>query len=145
MRIWIIAALLLPSTVGAAAYDRAAVRAHCEKEWDTDFEMVKYCVDNQEQAGAELDQLGSAFPTGTQGGDILKFCAAKWEDDLEMSHYCAKNQFDAAAWVASYAPDDVPSDIRDVILQQCTAKWEQDFEMVQYCAKNQTEAWLDLQ
>lgn len=32
----------------------ANIRNHCEKEWGTDYEMVAYCVKNQEEAARSL-------------------------------------------------------------------------------------------
>ena len=39
---------------GSGSSVSANIRNHCEKEWGTDYEMVAYCVKNQEEAARSL-------------------------------------------------------------------------------------------
>jgi hypothetical protein len=129
----------------ALAFDKSQARAHCDKKWGDDFEMVSYCLDNQVEAGNALDILMSQNPSGTKGGRVIAACNEKWSKDYEMIHYCATNQFDAVDWLDEYAPSDVPPAVRGTIVANCDEEWEEDYEMVKYCIENQTKAWRKLQ
>jgi hypothetical protein len=129
----------------ASAYDAASSRAHCEAEWKTDFRMVKYCVDQQSEAGAKLDSLFSLHGVGTVGRGILDMCTAEWGVDLQMVAYCADQQFDAVRWLSGDVWGDIPGSVSSVISKQCDREWADDYQMVKYCIEQQSDAWRSLQ
>jgi endonuclease YncB( thermonuclease family) len=64
------------------------IQARCSRKWGTDYEMVKYCVDNQTDAQNALK--GMDIPP-----EIDAHCTSKWGSDYEMVKYCVDNQIDA--------------------------------------------------
>lgn len=63
-------------------------RAYADKEWGTDYEMVKYTFDNQMEA---YDWLVSQ----TEHRDIMEGAIREWGTDYEMVKYTYNNQVEA--------------------------------------------------
>ncbi|HEV3459675.1 MAG TPA: hypothetical protein VHG32_24245 [Thermoanaerobaculia bacterium] len=70
------------------------IRAHCTKEWPTDYHMQAYCTDQQHQA---LSALLSGRPADVPEAEFSRMrehCASEWPDDFHMRAYCEKQQAD---------------------------------------------------
>lgn len=63
-------------------------KAHAEAKWDTDYEMVRYTLDNQMEAYEWLVEQ-------TEHVDIMHESVAKWGSDYEMVKYDYENQVEA--------------------------------------------------
>ena len=76
-----------PSDAAAAAM----IRSHCAKEWPDDYQMRKYCEDQQYEG---LRALRARQMTGALA-KIRSKCASEWPDDFQMRDYCEKQQLKA--------------------------------------------------
>ena len=71
----------------AFAADRN-INNHCKSEWGTDYEMLEYCIKNQEEAKNNLrNKIISP--------EISQKCKNEWGTNYEMVDYCVKNQEEA--------------------------------------------------
>ena len=78
----------------------AKVKATCKAKWSTDYEMQKYCIDQQFEAWGNVSDKLKAFADGTEERAIVNRCAAKWQTpnggfDFEMVNYCTDQQLKA--------------------------------------------------
>ena len=76
-----------PSDATAAAM----IRSHCTKEWSDDFQMRKYCEDQQYEG---LRALRARQMTGVLA-KIRSKCGSEWPDDFQMRDYSEKQQIEA--------------------------------------------------
>lgn len=61
-----------------------SIRENCEKKWEDDYSMIKYCIDKQTQAKNDI----LSYPA-----DNIKInCEKKWEEDYSMVKYCIEKQ-----------------------------------------------------
>ncbi len=63
------------------------IMSNCQKKWDTDYNMVKYCVNKQTKAYRSLSYLPE--------DNIMKHCRSKWDTDYNMVKYCYDKQANA--------------------------------------------------
>lgn len=105
---------------------RATAQAKCREEWSTDYQMQKYCFDQQELGAQELS-------TGAPGGvdqDAFRVirgkCAEEWPQDFQMRAYCEKQQYKGFSALSSSTPDDSTRDA-------CAQQWPNDYQMRRYC------------
>jgi hypothetical protein len=70
----------------------AVINRKCKTQWATDFEMQKYCRDQQQAALGKLRRRPMASGNETT---IRKKCASEWPDDFEMREYCEGQQLEA--------------------------------------------------
>jgi len=70
------------------------INEHCEKKWQTDFEMQAYCREKQVEAavnfGSKPTDIGKE-----RWNQIRSSCWSQWENDFEMTEYCVSNQIKA--------------------------------------------------
>lgn len=71
------------------------IERHCESQWPNDFSMRDYCIDQQEQALAELRRGRPADVSEDVFRRIRTKCAREWPDDFSMRQYCEEEQFKA--------------------------------------------------
>jgi len=127
----------------AAAFDDAQIKAHCGAKWSDDFAMQKFCIDNQREAGAQVDAILGSSQSPEQSA-ATNHCLTKWPGDYEMQNFCIGNQHGAIVTTQDETfglPEDVLSQVRS----RCRSKWGSDFEMIVYCAKQQAEGWKAIQ
>jgi hypothetical protein len=73
----------------------SSIKPYCKKEWPTDYEMQKYCVDEQKKALAKLlEERPDDIPSKIFDG-IRKKCREDWPNDYKMRLYCEKKQIKA--------------------------------------------------
>jgi hypothetical protein len=70
----------------------AMIREHCAKEWPDDFQMRKFCEDQQYEG---LRALRARSMIGTPLASIRTKCAIEWPDDYQMRDFCEKQQLKA--------------------------------------------------
>ena len=73
----------------------SVIRAYCQSQWRTDFNMQSYCIKNQKAAIAVL-LLGKPHDISQdQFVSVRQECANQWETDFSMREYCEKQQYSA--------------------------------------------------
>ena len=76
------------------------IRSKCEDEWTTDFQMQKYCQDEQRKGYTKLAEIWTDAVTNIRVTAVQ--CVLDWSDDLlfdwTMIHYCTDQQ--VTAWKA---------------------------------------------
>lgn len=93
--------LLLLSTNASSQDDYGAlVKENCSAKWQSDYEMIKYCIDEEYEAWDNVADLLAKYPEGTEERNIVARCAAKWPGerggyDFRMVEYCSGNQLRA--------------------------------------------------
>ncbi len=129
----------------------AETKEFCANKWPEDYQMRRYCEDQQLSAKKELFFLAESkgiktegsLSASTKGNDFEKIiyrCMSKWEQpkfktyDFTMVTYCTKNQFEA------YEKTVNPSNNTPGISAFCANKWIDDFKMREYCENQQIEA-----
>lgn len=127
------------SAVSAAgSFDRSELKSKCVTEWPDDFEMQKYCIDQQNAAADILVTKTWPFPDDA----VEQPCYIEWPQDPEMILYCLESQSRAVeALKPSHAPKSIPADILEKIMSKCSTDWFPDLEMVLYCRDQQAKAW----
>jgi len=76
-----------PSDAGAASM----IRSKCASEWPDDYQMRKYCEDQQYEG---LRALRARQMTGGLVR-VRSKCANEWPNDFQMRDYCEKQQLEA--------------------------------------------------
>lgn len=84
------------SAIGDEHLD-AKVKENCKLEWQTDYQMIKYCIDQQYEAWGKVSARLSKYPEGSEERNIVSRCAAEWPGttggfDFTMVEYCSENQ-----------------------------------------------------
>lgn len=76
-----------PSDAAAAPM----IRSKCSQDWPDDFQMQKYCQDQQREA------LRALRGRQMRGGlaRIRSKCVSDWPDDFQMRDYCESQQLEA--------------------------------------------------
>lgn len=71
------------------------IEKYCESQWQDDFSMRDYCIEEQEQALAELRRGRPADVPEDVFRRIRVKCAKEWPDDFTMRQHCQEEQFKA--------------------------------------------------
>jgi hypothetical protein len=71
------------------------IKRHCESQWSDDFSMRNYCINQQEQALAELRRGRPADVPEDVFQCIRTKCGREWSNDFSMRQYCEEEQFKA--------------------------------------------------
>jgi len=100
-----------------AASGGQGIQSSCEQKWGSDYSMVKYCIDKQEDAKRKVS---------ARSGAIRTRCEQKWGADYSMVEYCIDKQTTAKGKIDSMYRN---SSRR----QHCERKWGTDYSMVEYC------------
>ena len=147
--LWILGLCLVVAVAGnVSAADRhdgyqgaeQIIRQKCEGEWPGDFNMMKYCIDQQRLALQKLRQRAS----GRTPGNIMDKCANEWPLDFNMREYCIGQQVEALRALESQVPAGIPENILRQIRQKCSGEWPGDYNMQKYCEDQQVGAYRDL-
>ncbi len=60
------------------------IMSSCKKKWGTNYNMIKYCVDNQTESYNSISNLPD--------NEIMSRCRSKWGTNYNMIKYCVDNQ-----------------------------------------------------
>lgn len=90
--------LALLVSINFANAAKADIRSKCFQKWNTDYQMVEYCIKEQTEASSKLQR--------TPSSPIQSKCISKWGQDYQMVNYCIEQQSGSAnrLGVASSAP-----------------------------------------
>lgn len=73
----------------------STIKPFCRKEWPKDYEMQKYCVDEQKKALAKLlEEKPNDIPSKIFDAIRVK-CREEWPNDYNMRFFCEKKQIKA--------------------------------------------------
>lgn len=142
------AAILIMSTSAHAQpsiadqVDVAGAEAQCRRQWQSDFSMQEFCLEQQANALAELRSREFDLPPEL-AADIVDMCLANWRTDADMVVFCLGQQEQAAAALRVQVRG-VPADIASNIEGQCRRQWPADLDMVNFCRNEQAAAWRRL-
>lgn len=129
------------ASAAIAGFDRDAAKTFCESEWENDFRMIAYCVNQQRKGAQELDRLRPDLDDAML--ERLAVCESEWRQDMQMQAYCLGQQMSAReALPAEF--EGLPENVAGIIRDLCTADWGTDFRMLRYCTKQQAKAWKQL-
>ena len=92
-----LAPLLAAPAIATETMDK--IKQRCSAKWSTDYEMQKYCIDNQIEAANKFVDLRERHAEDSEEYKILGRCFGKWtkqdNPDWEMVVYCTENQIKA--------------------------------------------------
>lgn len=77
-----------------------AIKSFCKEEWDTDYRMVKRCMDRQEEAAVAVRTLWDDYGEDAEERRIVERCVEEWRDstgrpDWRMVENCSERQIEA--------------------------------------------------
>ena len=78
------AVALLATSLVYAQPAEASIKSRCIKKWDTDYDMIEYCIKKQSSALSSMRRIPS--------NSIKRSCQSKWGKDFDMVNYCYKKQ-----------------------------------------------------
>lgn len=105
---------------------RPTAQAKCSQDWPTDYQMQKYCLDQQEHG---VQELSTGAPAGVDQGAfriIRGKCSEEWPQDFQMRAHCEKQQYEGYFALNRSTQDD---SVRNV----CAQQWPNDYQMRRYC------------
>jgi len=108
----------------------AILKTNAEKEWGTDYKMVKYELDNQTEAYDWVVRQ-------TQYPNIMVNAKQEWGYDYQMVKYEYENQAQAYEWISQQTA--YPN-----IMSSAKQEWGADYQMVRYEYENQVKAYKSL-
>jgi len=106
------------------------IKEDASDEWGSDYEMVRYEIDNQTKAYDWIVRQ-EQYP------QIMENAYKEWGHDYEMIRYEYENQVEAYGWIQRQTR--YPN-----IMKNAKQKWGDDYEMVKYEYENQVEAYESL-
>ncbi len=72
------------------------IQRMCTASWPTDERMQEYCVKNQTESLATLNQMLQQYPAGSPERKVIQSCSAVWKKgeiyDYRMTVFCVNNQ-----------------------------------------------------
>jgi hypothetical protein len=71
------------------------ITSQCAAKWKTDYRMVAYCQNEQQEAKTKLARGNSHGISGPTFDEIRRGCTAKWGKDYRMRVYCEEEQVKA--------------------------------------------------
>lgn len=125
-----------------AGLDRAEVeqiiREGAEADWEGDYQMQQYQIDNQTEAFEDLLDLNINNPVKDI---VLRNAYNNWGYEFQMVLYEYDYQMDAYNEIQAL---EIDSDVKQDILENAFDRWGDDYRMVLYEYENQLEAYEDL-
>lgn len=78
----------------------AKLKENCKVKWETNYRMIKYCIEQQNEAWGKLSARLDKYPEDSEERNIISRCAAKWRGEsggynFRMVEYCSENQLQA--------------------------------------------------
>jgi len=129
------------ATAEAPVYNEEYTRSNCTAEWGTDYQMIEYCISQQEKGFRKFEFMLVNFAEQMEYiGPSFDYCREEWGQDWGMVSYCAENQAQGPRKVMD-AIEGIPSGIANTIVSQCDSQWAPDYTMIAYCADRQATSW----
>ncbi|PID95785.1 MAG: hypothetical protein CSA85_00500 [Alphaproteobacteria bacterium] len=137
-----IVAVLFAAPAVALDYDKDKVKAECSAKWGTEYDMVKYCIDERANGFATFTAMAAAIPEDLMPKmqPTIEHCERQWEQEWDMTAYCLDQNIEALASIPALVAD-IPDDVRNTIVRDCSAKWGAEFDMVAYCTGERVKGW----
>jgi hypothetical protein len=66
----------------------ADIRSNCFKQWNTNYRMVEFCIEQQTEALSKLQRTSSS--------PIMSRCRDQWNENYRMINFCIEQQSDSA-------------------------------------------------
>ena len=122
----------VPTTIPVNGRDEiiAILKTNAEKEWGTNYQMVKYELDNQTEAYDWVVRQAQ-YP------NIMVNAKKEWGYNYQMVKYEYENQAQAYEWVSQQTA--YPN-----IMSSAKQEWGTNYQMVKYEYENQVEAYQSL-
>jgi len=114
------------------------IKEDAEADWEGDYQMQQYQIDNQTEAYEDLLALNIDDEVKET---VLKNAFDNWGFDFQMVQYEYENQMDAYNEIQAL---DIDTAIKQEILDDAFDRWGDDFQMVLYEYENQLEAYEGL-
>lgn len=102
IKYFVLIALPFFFTNGAIAQEDldAKLKENCKVKWETNYRMIKYCIDQQYEAWGQVSERLRKYPEGSEERNIVHRCAAKWPGEtggynFRTVEYCSENQLQA--------------------------------------------------
>lgn len=78
----------------------AKIKENCQVKWRSDYQMIKYCIDQQYEAWGKVSARLKKYSDDSEERKIINRCAGKWRGkmggfDFTMVEYCSDNQLKA--------------------------------------------------
>lgn len=84
-----------PTSSPSASDIQGTIRAHCTKEWPTDYRMQAYCLQQQNESVVKMGQrFNAGFTSTPEGRTITLQCFKEWPTDYRMQNYCVEQQLE---------------------------------------------------
>lgn len=120
------------------ALDADAIKTACSAEWGTEFEMVKFCMDERASAFQKYSKILESANDAIRPS--LTHCQNNWGEEWDMVLFCANEQATSMAGLPGTVAG-LPDEIGTQILQSCTVEWGVEFDMVSFCATERANGW----
>ena len=102
------------------------IQQECERKWPNDFNMRRYCQNQQHEGVATLSH-GRPTSVSQEAYTIIRGkCAQEWPRDFQMRAYCEGQQYDSYSALLVGTADRGQRG-------SCAQKWPDDYQMRQYC------------
>ncbi|MEQ3669438.1 hypothetical protein [Pseudophaeobacter sp.] len=142
LRFVALAAFILPLSVSAEIrkpiYDAPSVKAECTQKWGSQFDMIKYCMDERQKGFSYFEKVTEIF--GDFFSPTLNHCADKWGHQWDMIAYCTETNLNAMK-TSEDKTAGLPKNTADLITVRCHQKWDPQWDMIAYCMEQQATAW----
>lgn len=123
-------------------FDKQAVKSECSQQWGTEYDMVKFCIEERNAGFATYILLKNESPEMILPS--FERCEQSWQNEWDMVAFCAREQVDAVKNTYQLLQT-VPQEIGNEVVTRCIGEWPNEWDMVDYCATNRIKAWRDLQ
>jgi hypothetical protein len=146
MRLTVLAlSMCLAIPAFATPLDHAAAKRHCQKEWDGDYQMQKYCLDKTTE-GYIVAQRFVDKAHADENLLIAPFerCEQEWGIQWDMVQHCMQKNLEGLFETISVI-DDLPDATGTEIFGRCNSKWYPQFDMIGFSMGKQSAAWRALQ
>ncbi|WP_068115260.1 hypothetical protein [Tropicimonas marinistellae] len=125
------------------AYNEPAAKERCETEWPGNFQMTKFCLDQDAAGYREFTALRQSLDADLFVQSVDE-CVAEWPANFQMANFCAQERIKSLLSIEALQ-EDVPEAVGTEILGKCYADWGLNFQMVAFCMEQQVTAWKELQ
>jgi len=102
------------------------IQQKCAEEWSNDFQMRRYCQEQQQEG---IAKLGGGRPADVEPNAfkiIRGKCAADWPSDFNMRAYCESQQYEGYRSLQADNQNETSQ-------ARCAQQWPDDYKMRKYC------------
>lgn len=123
-------------------YDGDIVQAECSAEWGTEYDMVKFCMDQRRDGFAvyQLTIAGLSASLRESFSATALLCEREWQQEWDMTEHCMRENMQAAASIPNIIAN-LPEDVGTGIVRGCMGEWGDELTMVAYCMTQRAEGW----